>query len=109
MAKADISAVDLELERGVLHLAAVNGHADSIATFVQLGASTTARDRAGMTPIDLALQCGNEQVTLALQSAEMERRSSEAQEAPALDAAAARSLSVLSLAEGYDQATVPTP
>jgi ankyrin repeat protein len=72
MAKADISASDLKLQRGVLHLAAAYGHSDAIATLVQLGASILARDRAGMTPMDVARQCGNVEVELALRSAERE-------------------------------------
>ncbi len=70
MAKADIAVNDLGMQRNVLHLAAAYGRADTIATLVQLGADFTARDRAGMTPIDVALQCGNVEAVSALKSAE---------------------------------------
>jgi ankyrin repeat protein len=72
MAKADIAANDLRLQRGVLHLAAIYGHSDAIPTLLQLGASIAVRDRAGMTAMDVALQCGNVEVVLALKSGEME-------------------------------------
>jgi ankyrin repeat protein len=68
-AKADIAANDLRLQRGVLHLAAANGHSDIIAILVHLGASTLARDRSGMTPIEVAEQCGHLEVASALHAA----------------------------------------
>jgi ankyrin repeat protein len=72
MAKADIAAHDLGLQRGVLHLAAAYGHSDAISILVHLGACKTARDSAGMTPYDVALHCGNVEVASALNKLELE-------------------------------------
>ena len=53
----------------MLHLAAAYGHTDAIATLVQLGASTKARDSDGKIPYDVAQQCGNLEVASAIKEA----------------------------------------
>jgi hypothetical protein len=109
MAKADIAARDLKLQRGVLHLAAANGHSDAIPTFVQLGASIMAKDRAGMTPLDIALECEDVQVTTALKNAEMDEMSWKVKDPSSLDPAAALIQTVLSLGEDSEPARMLDP
>ena len=87
----NLAALKLLLDRGAdihnrghnpnrltaLHFAAVQGHADLVASLLAAGARTDLKDKAGRTPADIAKQVGNREIRQMLIGAAAEAGNSQ--------------------------------
>jgi len=64
-----VNAKCLNRRATVLHLAAQMGEASLIRLFLKYGANSNAKDRQKKTPLDMAIEFGNEDITALLKNA----------------------------------------
>ncbi|HOI29532.1 MAG TPA: ankyrin repeat domain-containing protein [Melioribacteraceae bacterium] len=65
---ADISWRDNFKKRSLLHLAAIEGHAEIVSMLIEKGMNVNEKDESGFTPIDYAYKYGNMNTVQLLQS-----------------------------------------
>ncbi len=108
---ADVRHVHAESGRGAMAEACIKGYADLIGPLVQSGASLTAADRYGETPLDLALAYKNAQAVKELLRLGLHLSESEAAAENAMEAATLRGQVDIArtLVEGGFDVTRPTP